>query len=246
MEREEKEELGKLREENWKLKEKLKKKDKKIQRYEKGLADNSVVERWRIGKYLHDNLAQQLTSAKISIGLLESKLSKENLAANCNDIVNIIEESIQEVRDLSHDIIPLDVEKEGVEEALRHLKIQSERRHNITCTLETDDILQKINNRKVATNLYHIAQEAIKNAVVHGEARNIKIALIEHEQQLYLHLKDDGKGLDPTNDSGGMGITIMQHRTKEMGGECRIKNAKCDNYTTCVTCTVPLSSLAGE
>lgn len=246
MKNEEIKELRELREENKKLKEKLEKKDKKLQHYEKSLADNTVIERWRIGKYLHDNLAQQLTSAKFSLQLLKNKLSKENLTTTCNDIVNIIDESIQEVRELSHDIIPLDVEKEGVEQALNHLRKQAEKQHNITCRLETDEILQKINSRKVATNLYHIAQEAIKNAVTHGDAKNIKIALIEHEQQLYLHVKDDGKGLDPASDNGGMGVTIMQHRAEELGGECRIKDAKSDDYTTCVTCTLPLQALAGE
>ncbi len=230
-----------------KLKQKLKKQEEQNRRYKKALANKSVIERWKIGKYLHDDLAQKLASAKISVLILKDKLSKENLLDTCEEILYIIDESLQEVRDLSHDIIPLDVEKEGVEKALIHLKKQTENQYNINCGLETtDEILQKINSRIVATNLYHITQEAIKNAVIHGEANNIKIVLIEHEQQLYLHIKDDGKGFDPGNDSGGMGMTIMKYRAEEIGGSFRIKDAKGNDYTTCVTCTLPLESLKGE
>lgn len=239
-------ELEKLKERNKQLKEKLNKQREKNRKYKKALADKSLIERWKIGTYLHDDLAQQLASAKISVCILRDKISKENLLETCDEIIYIIDESLREVRDLSHDIIPLDIEKEGVEKALNHLKRQVENKHNIKCRLQTDEILHKINSRKVATNLYHITQEAIKNAVNHGEADNIKIVLIEHEQQLYLHIKDDGSGLDPKNDSGGMGITIMKHRAEVIGGSVRIKEAKENDYTTCVTCTLPLESLENE
>lgn len=229
------------------LKEELKKKNEKIQRYKRELVNNSVIQRWKIGKYLHDNLVQQLASAKISVNLLRNELSAENLKSACEEITDIIDESIQEVRNLSHDIIPMDVEEEGVGEAFNYLKKRVERRHEVNCKLETDKILHKINRREVATNLYHIAQESIKNAIIHGEARNIKIAIIEHDQQLYLHIKDDGKGFDSADTNTGRGILIMKHRAEEMGGSLRIKDEKKNSdYTTCVTCSLPLKSLEGD
>ncbi len=63
---------------------------------------------------------------------------------------------------------------------------------------------------------------------------------------MYLHIKDDGKGFDPEDDSHGMGITIMKHRAEEIGGSLRIKNAQENAFTTYVTCTLPLESLSGE
>lgn len=229
------------------LKEKLEEKNEEILRYKKELLDNSIIQRWKVGKYLHDNLAQQLASAKISIHLLKSELSRENLKSACDEITDIIDESIKEVRDLSHDIIPMEVEEEGVSEAFNYLKSRVERRHNVNCKLEADNILYEINRREVATNLYHIAQESIKNAVVHGEAGNIKIAIIERDEQLYLHVKDDGKGFDSSNAQTGRGIMIMKHRAEEMGGSLRIKDArKNSDYNTCVTCSLPLKPLKEE
>ncbi len=121
-------ELEKLKERNKKLEKKL---EEQSRRYKKRLANKSVIERWKIGKYLHDDLAQKLASAKISVCILKDELSQENLLDTCEEILYIIEESLREVRNLSHDIIPLDVEKEGVEKALTHLKKQAENQYNI-------------------------------------------------------------------------------------------------------------------
>lgn len=240
------EEYKQLQKNYKKVKEKLKKTEEKYRRNRKEMARNNIIKRWKIGNYLHDELAQQLIAAKFSILFLKDELRKEKLTATCDEILDILKESISAVRDLSHDIIPMSVEKEGVGQAINQLKQQAIRQYGISCLLETDEILNKINSRKVATNLYQITQEAIKNAVIHGEAQTIKIALIEHEQQLYLHIKDDGKGFDPANKEDGMGIMIMEYRVQEIGGDFRIKDARDPDYTTCVTCSVPIKSLADD
>ncbi len=226
------------------IKKKLKEAIKKNQKYKDEMVESSIFERWKIGKYLHDDLAQTLVSAKMMVSQLKNKFTgyKNDIAAEVNDIVHVIDESIRGTRDLSHDIIPIDVKEEGISQALRLLEVQTKRRENVNITLETDEVIDKINNRVVATNIYHIAQEAIKNAVNHGEAKNIKIAVIEHERKLYLHVKDDGKGFDFSNKTEGMGINIMKHRTEEMGGSFRIGREKTEveNYNTCVTCKLPV------
>lgn len=240
------EELEKLKETNKSLLKELDEKDEEIQRYKQELAENSIVERWEIGKYLHDNLAQQLASAKITLSLLRNDLSKEDLKTTCDSVIDIIGESINEVRNLSHDILPLDVQKEGVGKAFDHLKEQAEAQYGIHCIVEKKVILDKINRREVATNLYHIAQEAIKNAVIHGGAENIRIYFLENDSQLHLHIQDDGKGFDPADKGNGMGITIMRYRAEELNGALKIKEDNHDKYSTCVICFLPLEYLTGE
>lgn len=231
----------------------LKKKDKEIQRYKEEierykqeLTNNSVIERWQIGQYLHDNLAQNLSSVKITLSLLSNKLSREDEKSTCDKVIDIIGECINEVRNLSHDILPMNVKKEGVGKAFDHLKEQAESQYGVNCIVEKREILDKINCREVATNLYHIAQEAIKNAVVHGKAENIEIYFIENDSKLHIHIQDDGKGFDPANKDHGMGITIMQYRAEELGGALKIKESNDDNYSTCVICYLPVESLTGE
>lgn len=237
------EKLESIKKKNENLREKLKKIEAENKLYKKELKESSVIQRWKIGKYLHDNLAQQLTSAKISISLLKEELASEDMKTACEEIKDIINESIREVRDLSHDIIPMDVEKSGAGDAFEYLQKRVERRHDVNCKLEADKTLGKINRREVATNLYHIAEEAIKNAIVHGEAENIKIVLTERDEQLYLQIQDDGIGFDSADLKKGRGILIMKHRSEEMGGNLRIQDSEENEFTTCVTCSLPLDAL---
>lgn len=230
------------------VKKKLEKAVEKNKKYEEEMVESSVFERWKIGEYLHDDLAQTLVSAKMMARQLIRKVAdfKVDIASEINEIVDVIDISIRGARDLSHEVIPIDVKEEGISQALRLLELQTKRRENVNCIVETGEVVNKINSREVATNLYHIAQEAIKNAINHGEAKNIKIALIEHEGKLYLHVKDDGKGFDYSDKFEGMGINIMKHRTEEMGGSFRIKQSDEKDYNTCVTCKVPIKALNGN
>lgn len=242
-------ELKKLNEELEKLKKELKAKTEKCRQYERDMVNISVMDRWNIGKFLHDNLSQKLVYAKILVSLLKDKLLHYEIDVNSelNEIMWVIENGAREIRSLSHDVIPKGIEEEGILPAIKQLENQTRTRHGVNCILETDDVIHKIKRLEVATELYHITQEAIKNAVVHGKAKNIKIALIEHNYQLYLHIKDDGKGLGSTDVKSGMGITIMKHRAKEIGGTVRIRKAKdADSYKTIVTCTLPLNALGED
>lgn len=229
------------------LKEKLKAKKEECQQYKQEMINHSVVKRWQIGEYLHDHLAQQLSSVKILTNILKEKLLKQksDLSAKCDEIIKIVDKSAQEVRNLSHDVIPVKVEEKGERQVFDDLRKQTEIQHDVNCILETDKVVQKI-NRDVIENLYNIAQEAIKNAVVHGEAANIKILLIEEDQQLHLQIIDDGKGFDSDSIKKGSGITIMKHRTTEMDGDFKIEDAEEAAFTICVTCSLPLENITGD
>lgn len=214
---------------------------------EKKIVQISVMDRWKIGEYLHDSLAQKLNYAKILINFVkkDSSVGSSEMAEQCNEILTLIDEGINEVRDLSHDLIPAEVGKEGINDAFVYLRDQIESRHQITCELEISGIAEESIHNEVVLNLYLIAQEAIKNAIAHGEADNVRVALFKHERQLYMHVKDDGKGFDP-NEKGGIGLSIMAYRADKMGGTFRIRPAKeGEEYSTYVTCTVPLDALGG-
>lgn len=206
--------------------------------------DTKKIDRWNIGTYLHEDLAQKLVSAKISTHFLKNELSDEDLTKTCEMIIYSLDESIKEIQDLFNDILLMDVEKEGVGQAFNYLKCKAVKQHEIRCRLETDQIIDKINNRTVTKNLYRITEESIENAVSQREAKNIKIILIEHSQQLFLYIKDDGKGLDTSDERNGMDITIMNHRAEEIGGRYGIQEVKGDReYSTIATCSLPLGAL---
>lgn len=222
--------------------------ENQIQAFEQKIDHISVMNRWKIGEYLHDSLAQKLNYAKILLSFLKKDPTKAvaELEDQCNEVLRLLDEGIREVRDLSHDIIPVEIGREGCVKAFKYLQEQVENRHQILCELEIGEVVKGDMSEDVVSNLYLIAQEAIKNAVAHGEADIVRVALFRHEGELYMHVKDNGKGYK-SSDKGGVGLDIMNYRAKEMEGRFRIRSVKeeDDEFSTYVTCTIPLSKIGG-
>jgi two-component system sensor kinase FixL len=215
-------------------------------RLEKEILNVSEEERRRIGQDLHDGLGQMLTG----IGLLSQDLARQleeeghERAEDMTEITEHIKEADQYARDLSHGLIPVDVEANGLTEALRRLSQNAERLFNVDCSFrEVETVL--IHNNTVATHLYRIAQEAVSNAVRHGEADDIKIILASGEEQVRLQVRDDGVGFDEeSTDGSGMGVHIMNYRARIIGATLEISSELGDG--TVVTCTVPQTAVAAE
>ncbi len=92
----------------------------------------------------------------------------------------------------------------------------------------------------VNSNLYHITQESVQNAIRHGGADHIIIELVYRKTWFSLCIKDNGTGFDPFEDSRGMGLRIMNYRAKLMGGSLDIESG---GTGTCVTLKLPVSAL---
>lgn len=216
---------------------------KRCRKYEKELAEINTVDRWQIGRYLHDSLGQQIASAKIHLNMLKSNCTDDNTIEKINNLIELVEEMDSDVRDLSRGIIPKDIAENDIRQAFHDIKDQTEMLYKVNVDLEVNEIAEKVSSSRIIENLSLITQEAIKNAARHGNAEQIKVALLEHEDQLYLHVKDDGKGFD-TEKKEGVGLDIMKNRAKEIGGNFRIRDAKeGEGFSTYITCNTPLENI---
>lgn len=232
------------------MQEEIKQKNEQLRRLKEEKVSISVINRWNIGKYLHDHLAQKLTFARILAGnvknALQEKGNDRDLFGQFDEIIRIIDEGTEEVRDLSHDIIPLEIEKQNLSASFYYLREKVQKYHGVEFQLEIDEAVHSIRQSEVATNLYNIAQEAVKNAVVHGRAKKIKVALVEQAGWLYLHVKNSGRKFTSPLRAEGVGINIMRQRAKEIGALFSIRQTGEDTgYTTCVTCKLPLERAGG-
>jgi two-component system CheB/CheR fusion protein len=223
---------------------------KQSRAYQKEILNNDIAQRWKLGGYLHDNLGQLLAAAKITIIQLEKKLSDADADADANtkeeitQLKQIIDDGIEGIRGLTHDTIPVDIEEDGVEYAFRFLIKNAQRIHHINCTLNiADHALDEIKNRKLATHLYHIIQEAVRNAATHGEAKNVTLSIDKPDDHLSITIRDDGIGLGNSTESpDGKGIRIMKHRMDLLGGTFSFENGK--DGGSLVTCRLPLEKLS--
>jgi signal transduction histidine kinase len=92
----------------------------------------------------------------------------------------------------------------------------------------------------VAAQLYRIAQEATRNAVEHGAAREVLIQLTFDDQSMLLTIQDDGEGFDAKTNGHGMGLRIMRYRAQSIGGSCEVHTGASTGTTVC--CRVPLEA----
>ncbi|MCW1923543.1 sensor histidine kinase [Luteolibacter arcticus] len=191
---------------------------------EKSILDISDREQVRIGQDLHDSLCQQLVSVAFSANMLQERLEKEGVSANQDAarIADLIDDSINQARNLARGLYPVRLETEGLELALRELAATMSRRFQVSCTVECSGPVPPCQHA-VGIHFYRIAQEAVVNAAKHARAQHVTLSLAATRGQVKLNIDDDGEGIIrvPRNPDG-MGLRIMAYRARMIGADFQI------------------------
>ena len=181
---------------------------------EKTVLDISEREQRRIGQDLHDNLGQHLTGIAFMTKVQESRLAERQIpeAADAAKIVDLVNAAIRKTKELARGLQPVVSDSRGLMSALQVFAAEIEDLYGVACRLQCESPVL-VNDTAMATHLYHIAQEAVNNAIRHGHSGHIKIHLFADGQQGVLAIKDDGVGIErPTAPHSGMGLYIMNYR----------------------------------
>src|SRR6202030_381062 len=151
-------------------------------RLEKAILEISAREQRRIGQDLHDGLGQHLTGIAFMSKVLEAKLSEESLpeSSDAAKIVKLVNEAINKTRELSRGLLPVVSEAHGLMSALKRCASEMEDLFQISCRFECGRPVL-IDDVNMATHLYHIAREALDNAIQHGRAGHIDIVLLAQD-----------------------------------------------------------------
>jgi len=206
-------------------------------RMEETILNISAMEQARIGQDLHDGLGQHLTGIAFLSKVLERKLSERlhtEEAADAGKIVELVNESINQTRELSRGLLPVSSGALGLMSALERWSDEVEDLFGITCRLNCPEPVL-IYNDNVATHLFRITQEAVNNAIKHGHPTHIEISFGKLDEDLALKIKDNGRGL-PENlqTRRGIGLEIMNYRARMIGGTLRVERSP--EGGTIVTC----------
>ncbi len=194
---------------------------KELERY---LAEAASAEQQRIAQDLHDGLGGQMGGIAILASFLHRQLSaagspQAKLAA---ELVEHIQQAGQQLRDVAHGLLPVEVSANGLMLALERLAEHTNHTDRLTCTFTCDGHVDLLDNT-VATHLYRIAQEAVHNAIRHGKARHIDIALTHDGPNVTLTITDDGVGIpDDAIERGGMGLRTIRYRAGVIGARLDI------------------------
>ena len=206
-------------------------------------------EQRHIGQELHDGTQQELTGISMIAGTVHdliNKASQQVVAGKsvwmldhavfyriCDMTIKLnqrLSETSRNVHQLSHGIMPVQIDPQGLRAALQELTDSTNDLKGISCCLDCR-IAGEVTNSSTATHLYRIAQEAVNNVLRHSQADQIEISLKQQDDQLRLEVRDNGVGFDPEDlspnglpgETKGMGLQIMAYRAGMIGGTLRVQ-----------------------
>jgi PAS domain S-box-containing protein len=194
-------------------------------------------ERHWLGQELHDGLGQELIGLALMAGALRERLRGSMTPAEqlAEQILGGMDRVQGQVRALAQGLAAAPLDAVGLRDALAELAARTTAWHGVTCTFHAAAVSFP---DAVAPHLLRIAQEAVSNALRHGEARRIELALQADADTLTLSVRDDGNGLRETAPAvHGLGLRGMRERAAALGGALHIGPAK--GGGTLVTCTLP-------
>jgi PAS domain S-box-containing protein len=191
-------------------------------------------ERRRIARELHDDLSQRLA-------LLEAELSQLAAQPTSSDTARLTAQVAalsDSTRRLSRRLHPAILEDLGLQAALRSLIEDFERAHSLALQLRADPVPRSL-PLPIATALYRIAQEALRNVVKHAPEACVTVRLNRTPDSLTLSVEDDGPGFDPqaVRTGGGLGLVSMEERARAVGGRMTVRGHPGDGAE--ITVTIP-------
>ena len=144
-------------------------------------------------------------------------------APEVGKIVALIEQGIEQTRSLAKGLLLAEIERDGLVTALEGLAATIRSQHRIECEFSCNTVVS-LSESGTATHVYRIAEEATRNAVRHGKARRIALALEREADELVLAVRDDGMGIPaPERRGQGLGLRIMAHRAAIIGASFAVK-----------------------
>ncbi len=176
-------------------------------------------ERRRLSRELHDGLNQHLATLSFEIGFLRSQLPEENtdMRERLRALQTRAAQAIDDARHRSRELPPASLEHLGLVSALRTHCFEIEKQEEIRVKLTLVKVPENI-PREVALCLYRVAQEALRNAVKHSGAPEVRVTLTGADGSLELYVADSGSGFDTEQIRGGLGLVSMEERVRLLGG----------------------------
>ena len=183
------------------------------------MLENQETAARRLSHELHDELGQSLTAIKANVTALDPATPPD--PARLEDCRRLIDEAIQNVRELSHLLRPTILDDFGLDAGIRWLAERFGERTGIEV-----DFKSSFGGRladETETHLFRIVQEALTNVARHSKATRVAIELARNGTRVHLTIKDNGHGFHG-NGGSGLGLVGMRARAQSLGGELRISS----------------------
>ena len=204
----------------------------------KALIDAQEEERSKIARELHDGVVQQIGSV-----ILKSRnmLSKLNLLGSkeSQELLKSLEDSNQDLRNISHQMMPRALKELGIIPALNDLLEGSLALSNIKYSLEHFNIKERL-PKKIEVTIYRIIQELINNIIKHSKADEVSVQLFNTNNTAILIVEDNGVGFSSKESKKGIGLLNISSRLDLVKGDVNFEPSP--KSGTLVTIKIPLEN----
>ncbi len=209
---------------------------RKVQAAQEGLRDyiGAITaaqedERMRMARDLHDDTIQAIIALKQRVQLIERSVKDDSARAAMAELELLSEQTIENLRRLTHALRPIYLEDLGLVPALQMLAREAGQGGNVEIAFRQSGRERRL-PRDAELALYRITQEALNNVIRHSEATHASLEVVYGEQGLQITVKDDGVGFvvpaTPTEFArrGHFGLLGMRERAELIGARLEVRS----------------------
>jgi PAS domain S-box-containing protein len=206
-------------------------------------------ERRRLGRELHDSLAQSVMAVSLDLAQMarSSTLGNKRAKQSLSEARRVLREMSREIRTLSYLLHPPVLDELGLSSAVQEYAQGFSERSGIALELDVQSDFARI-PQETETALFRIVQESLANIQKHSGSSTAKIRLHAKHEDIELEISDRGCGIAsqsqnedasaPKASRLGVGILGMRERTAQLGGTLVVQS---NALGTTVRATIPLT-----
>jgi len=191
-------------------------------RINQATVDSQEQERSEIGRELHDNINQVLTTTKLYLELAAAndEVAEELLKKSCVNIGNVI----HEIRQLSRSLMDPTLGDLGIVDSINDLVGNLNFTKKVRITLDIEEAIENTLDKNQKLTIFRILQESLNNVVKHAGANFVTVSIGYNNDNIYLQVKDDGIGFLPESVKKGAGLKNITNRVYLINGHFAIES----------------------
>jgi signal transduction histidine kinase len=210
----------------------------------KSLKDAEQQERKKIAHKLHDEAGSMLSIAILNVKQLQNDIFKAGGSAGqkLETTQKLLVDISHSVRNISHTLMPVALEKQGLKVAIHDLVNAV----NTSQKIKIEEIVEGLENthlwsEEFCITVYRIVQEVMNNIIKHSQATNVLLQIVELEESVTIYIEDNGKGLNENVDVEGIGLKMLKNNVEYFNGTIEISGRQ--NNGTFILAELPIEKL---
>ncbi|MCZ7608751.1 MAG: sensor histidine kinase [Ignavibacterium sp.] len=206
-------------------------------------------ERNRLSRILHDSIAQNILLIKLNVNNYKKFLNSGLVEEEYYRTINILDSTLKDVRELAHNLKPLNIEELGLETVVRSMCNNVAREGKYKYQLQFPEQPLQL-PKDIEICVFRVIQESLNNMIRHAKATSFTINLFFEETALVLFISDDGIGFKPKkllNEkyiSDGLGMMNMQESVEKLKGSFQVDSS--NNSGTIIIAAFPIEVLTAN